>query len=71
MIPTESLIPDISGQKVFILRNGKSTYSRVETGVRTDSKIQITKGLNTGDTVLTTGIMQLKAGAEVKITNLK
>lgn len=71
MIPTESLIPDISGQKVFILKNGKSTYSKVETGIRTDTKIQITKGLNVGDTVLTTGIMQLKADAEVKITNLK
>jgi membrane fusion protein (multidrug efflux system) len=71
MIPTESLIPDISGQKVFILKNGKATYSRVETGVRTDTKIQITKGLATGDTVLTTGIMQLKPNASVNITNFK
>ena len=71
MIPTESLIPDVSGQKVFILKNGKSTYSRVETGIRTDTKIQITKGLQAGDTVLTTGIMQLKANSNVNITNLK
>lgn len=71
MIPTESLIPDISGQKVFILKNGKSTYARVETGIRTDNRIQITKGLQIGDTVLTTGIMQLKANAAVNITNLK
>lgn len=71
MIPTESLIPDVSGQKVFILKKGKSAYSRVETGIRTDAKIQITKGLNAGDTVLTTGVMQLKEGASVNITNLK
>lgn len=71
MIPTESLIPDISGQKVFILKNGKTAYSRVETGVRTDTRIQITKGLKIGDTVLTTGIMQLKPDAAVNITNLK
>jgi membrane fusion protein, multidrug efflux system len=71
MIPTESLIPDVGGQKVFVLKNGKSAFSRVETGIRTDTKIQITKGLTTGDTVLTSGIMQLKPDATVNITNLK
>ncbi len=71
MIPTESIMPDVSGQKVFILKNGKSFYSRVETGIRTDTKIQITKGLKAGDTVLTGGIMQLKPDAIVKITDFK
>jgi membrane fusion protein (multidrug efflux system) len=71
MIPTEAIIPDINGQKVFIMKNGKANYVRVETGIRTDAKIQITKGLNAGDTVLTTGIMQLKPNASVQITDLK
>lgn len=71
MIPTESLIPDVGGQKVFVLKGGKTTFSRVETGIRTDTKIQITKGLSIGDTVLTTGIMQLKPNVSVNITNLK
>jgi membrane fusion protein (multidrug efflux system) len=70
MIPTEAIIPDINGQKVFIMKNGKASYARVETGIRTDAKIQITKGLKVGDTVLTTGIMQLKPDATVKITDL-
>lgn len=71
MIPTEAIIPDINGQKVFIMKNGKTLYARVETGIRTEAKIQITKGLKVGDTVLTTGIMQLKPDAQVKITDLK
>jgi membrane fusion protein (multidrug efflux system) len=71
MIPTEAIIPDINGQKVFTLKNGKTHYARVETGIRTDAKIQITKGLSVGDTVLTTGIMQLKPDATVIITDLK
>jgi membrane fusion protein (multidrug efflux system) len=71
MIPTEAIIPDINGQKVFVMKNGKASYARVETGIRTDAKIQITKGLSVGDTVLTTGIMQLKPNAAVKITDLK
>jgi membrane fusion protein (multidrug efflux system) len=71
MIPTESLIPDVGGQKVFILKDGKTTFARVETGIRTDTKIQVTKGLKIGDTVLTRGIMQLKPDVSVNITNLK
>lgn len=71
LIPTEALIPDINGQKVFVLKNKKTAFARVETGIRTDSKIQITKGLAVGDTVLTTGIMQLKPDAMVNINDLK
>ena len=69
LVPTEAIMPDISGQKVFVLKNGKAMYARVETGIRTDSKIQITKGLAVGDTVITTGIMQLKPDSFVKIIN--
>jgi membrane fusion protein (multidrug efflux system) len=71
MIPTEAIIPDVKGEKVFILKNGKTDYARVETGLRTESKIQITNGLKVGDTILTTGIMQLKPNVGVKITDLK
>lgn len=66
MIPTEALIPGLKGQKVFLLKNGKAQAQEVETGIRTDTKIQITKGLQQGDTVITTGIMQLKTGSQVK-----
>ncbi|MCC7051327.1 MAG: efflux RND transporter periplasmic adaptor subunit [Bacteroidia bacterium] len=71
MIPTEAIIPDMQGKKVFILKNGKTEFARVETGLRTEAGVQITNGLGVGDTVITTGIMQLKTGSEVKITELK
>lgn len=71
MIPTEAIIPDIKGEKVYYLKNGRAEFVIVETGLRTASTIQITKGLAIGDTVITTGIMQLKPGALVNITDLK
>lgn len=70
MIPTEAIIPDLKGKKVIQVKDGKADFVRVETGLRTESQIQITEGLSAGDTVVTTGIMQLKPGAAVKITNL-
>jgi membrane fusion protein (multidrug efflux system) len=71
MIPTEAIIPDMKGKKVFRLKNGLADFARVESGLRTEAKIQITSGLAVGDTIITTGIMQLKPGAPVQITDLK
>lgn len=59
-IPSEALIPEMEGEKVFIYNNGKAQTIKVNTGLRTESKIQITDGLKFGDTLITTGIMQLR-----------
>ncbi|HMA65174.1 MAG TPA: efflux RND transporter periplasmic adaptor subunit [Chitinispirillaceae bacterium] len=59
-IPTEALIPEMEGEKVFIYKQGKAQSVKVTTGLRTESNIQITRGLNFGDTLITSGIMQLR-----------
>jgi len=71
MIPSEAVIPELKGKKVYILKNGKSKSVKVETGVRTDTQVEITNGLAAGDTVITTGIMSLKPDMKVKIIQLK
>ena len=59
-IPTEALIPQMDGETVFIYKKGKAQTIKVNTGLRTESKIQITDGLKFGDTLITSGIMQLR-----------
>ncbi|MFN8209382.1 MAG: efflux RND transporter periplasmic adaptor subunit [Bacteroidales bacterium] len=59
-IPTEALIPEMEGEKVFIYKNGKAQAVRVTTGLRTEALLEVTHGLNFGDTLLTTGILQLR-----------
>lgn len=71
MIPTEAVIPELKGKKVFVARGGKAVSSPVKTGTRTDALIEITEGLKEGDTVITTGIMSLKPDAPVRIIELK
>ena len=70
LIPTQALIPELKGQKVFITKNGKAEKIAVETGIRNDSTIQIKAGLTEGDTVLITGLMQMRQGMSLKV-NLK
>lgn len=66
MIPTEALIPDIQGQKVLLIKNGKATSARVRTGIRTNTQVQLTEGVQPGDTVITTGLLQLRDGMAVQ-----
>ena len=71
MIPTEAIIPILKGKKVFICKEGKAKEVIVETGIRTDDRIQIVSGLSDGDSVITTGIMQLKPNMPLKIISNK
>ncbi|MGC4057757.1 MAG: efflux RND transporter periplasmic adaptor subunit [Chitinophagaceae bacterium] len=71
MVPTEAVIPELKGKKVFVVRGGKAVSVPVETGLRNDAAIQILSGLSSGDTVITTGIMSLKPDAPVKLVQLK
>jgi membrane fusion protein (multidrug efflux system) len=69
-IPTEALIPEMEGEKVFVYRSGKASAVKVTTGLRTEALIQIQDGLSFGDTLLTSGILQLREGLPVKLDTL-
>ena len=71
MIPTEAVIPELKGKKVFVYNNGKAMPVKVETGTRTEARIEIINGLNEGDTLIATGIMALKPETIVKIIAFK
>jgi membrane fusion protein (multidrug efflux system) len=68
MVPTEAIVPVLKGQTVLIRKNGVVVSVSVKTGVRTPSAVQVTAGLSEGDTVLTTGILQLRPGMPVNVT---
>ncbi|HEY6952366.1 MAG TPA: efflux RND transporter periplasmic adaptor subunit [Bacteroidota bacterium] len=68
VIPTQAVIPVLKGQTVLLKKNGVVVSVKVKTGIRTSTEVEITDGLAAGDTVITTGIMQLRPGAEVNVT---
>lgn len=71
MVPSESLMPDLQGYKVFVVGEGdKVEERRVEIGTRTDTHVQISSGLNVGDLVLTTGVLQARTGTPVEFTQI-
>ena len=70
-IPSQCIIPTTRDKKVAVLRNGKADLVTVATGMRMVSEVEILHGLQPGDTVITTGIMQVKKGMDVKITKIR
>ncbi len=66
----EALIPEMGTHKVFVYRNGLAQAVDVTTGLRTESAVEIISGLQPGDTVLTTGLLQLRSGMKVQITGI-
>ncbi len=67
VIPSEAIIPVLNGEKIYVCRDGKARSQIIQTGIRTEREVQVTEGITPGDTVITTGILQLREDAAVKI----
>ena len=71
MIPTQAIIPEARDKKVIVLKNGIAQFNVVKTGERDSAKVEILDGLNIGDTVITTGLLNIKPGSKINISSLK
>ena len=70
MVPTISVIPELNGHKVYLAKSGKVTSKMVQIGMRTDNSVQILEGLNPQDTVITSGLLEIREGSSISISNL-
>ena len=70
LIPTEAVVPVQDGAKVYVISGGKAVEVMVTSGDRTERKLEILTGLKPGDSVITTGILQLRPGMGVNVTRL-
>lgn len=68
MVPAIAIIPELNAQKVYVSNNGTVEQRIVNTGIRTSEKVQVIEGLQRGDVVLTTGLLQVRPGMEVNVT---
>jgi len=68
--PNESIIKEMGRDIVYIYSEGKAKQVALEIGLRTESHTQILSGLNAGDTLIISGVMQLRNGLPVKIDNI-
>ncbi len=71
LVPTEAIIPQMDGDLIFVYRNGNAIQLPIVTGNRTENMISVSEGLAIGDTIITSGILQLRTGMPVTLKNLE
>ncbi len=71
LITTVAIVPELKGQLVYLYKGGVASPQKVELGLREEKRVQIISGLAKGDTLITSGILQIRPGAKVKITDFK
>ena len=67
MVPTECVIPDLKNSKVYLVKHGAAVSTPVKTDLRTDTKIEITEGLKAGDSLIISGLIQIRPKVPLKI----
>ncbi len=70
-IPAEAIVPEMGVDKVFLYKSGKAQPVEVKKGIRNEERVQILKGLVVGDTILTSGTLQLRTGLSVKLDEIE
>ncbi|MCC6599967.1 MAG: efflux RND transporter periplasmic adaptor subunit [Crocinitomicaceae bacterium] len=60
MVPTQAVIPQARNKVVIVSKGGKAVFSPIKTGVREAAMVEITEGIQPGDTIATTGILFLR-----------
>ena len=69
MIPNSSVIPTGRKKQVFVFKDSKALPMEITTGVRDSANVQVLAGLAPGDTLITSGLLFLRPGIDVKISN--
>lgn len=70
-IPSQAIVSEMGIDKVFLYKSGKAIPIEITKGLRTESVVQALRGLSAGDTVITTGTMQLRMGQKVILDDVQ
>lgn len=66
LVPTEVIVPQLRGEKIFLMKQGQAKSVEVKTGLRTETHVQILSGVMPGDTIVGTALLALKDGMPIQ-----
>ena len=69
-VPSEAIVPEMGKDKIFLYKSGKAQPVEITTGIRTEAEVQVLQGLQAGDTIITSGTLQLRTGLPVTLDNI-
>jgi membrane fusion protein (multidrug efflux system) len=66
LVPAIAVVPGLNAKNVFVVKDGKAELRTVVTGTRLEDRVQILAGLQPGEVVVTSGVLQLSSGQKVR-----
>lgn len=69
VIPPQSLIAEMNGYYVFVIKNHKAIKTAVAIGKKFYNEIEVKRGLNANDSIVTAGQNNLQDGSPILIKN--
>jgi membrane fusion protein (multidrug efflux system) len=67
LVPSNIIIPDSKVKQLVVVKNGKAKFINVETGYRTAAGVEITSGVQIGDSLIVAGMLFVRDGSALKI----
>ncbi len=71
MVPSNAIIPDALSNQVVVVQNGRANFVNVETGLRNANLVELTRGINPGDSIIVSGMLFVRPKAAVKVKRVK
>ncbi len=68
LVPAIAVIPELNQTKVYVLDGEEVAVRIVKTGIRTADEVQVIEGLEPGDIVITSGLLQIRPGMKVNVS---
>ena len=69
-IPSQAIVPEMGKDIIYLYKEGKAQPIEIITGIRTASEVQAVKGVEIGDTIITSGTLQLRTALPVTLDNI-
>jgi membrane fusion protein (multidrug efflux system) len=67
LVPTQAVLPQARGKKLILYKGGTAIFADVTTGIRDSANVQITEGVQPGDTVVVTGLLSVRPESKIQI----
>ena len=67
MVPANAIIPEARTKKLVVVKNGKSTFVPITTGLRNTGAVEVLTGINEGDSVVVSGVLFTRPNGNVKV----
>ena len=70
IVPSIAMLKEMGRDLVYVYESGIARQKSITIGSRTASSVEVMEGLNPGDTLITSGVMQLRDGMPVNLSEI-